>query len=71
MSSQQWLVSFHYNSLILVSVVSVRAGNKHPGAVTKRKRYFSHCVLIIIIIQWAADESLLRAFDHCPSVELV
>lgn len=70
MSSQQWPVSFHYYSLILVSVVSVRAGNKHPGAVTKRKRYFSYCV-VIIIIQWAADGSLLRAFDHCPSVELV
>lgn len=68
MSTQQWPVSFHYYLLILVSVVSVRAGNKHSGAITKRNRYVSHRV--VIIIEWAADGSLPRAFDHCPSVEL-
>lgn len=69
MSTQQWPVSFHYYSLVLVSVVSGRASNKHASAITKRNRYVSHCV--VIIIQWAADGSLPRAFDHCPSVELV
>jgi len=42
-SSQQCPVSFQYYSQILVSVVSLNAGNKHPGAVIEKEIFQLLC----------------------------
>ncbi len=67
MLTQQWPVSFHYYSLVLLSVVSGRASNKHSSAITKRNRYVSPLCgnnNNTVGCWW----SLPRVFDHCPSV---
>lgn len=57
MSTQQWPVSFHYYSVVLVSVLSGGDGNKRFSAITKRNRHISHYI-VLIIIQWVADGSV-------------